>query len=217
MLEIFSKNPEISLKRIITEDETWTFYYDPRTKRMSAECIFPRQVRPTVVRRGRSVKKSLLVVFFDYKGIFCRTTFIPTPGRKAMNSHFYITKCLMKLIKKIRQKRRKTGLRGLFLLQDNASCHTSAPTTKFLKKKKLATLSHPPYNPDLAPCDFFLFPKLREILKGRTFLNQKELNGAVTSALNQLSKNGFLFVFQQWLARLKKCIECNGDYIERFE
>ena len=37
MLEIFSKNPEFSLKRIITEDETWSYYYDPRTKRMSME------------------------------------------------------------------------------------------------------------------------------------------------------------------------------------
>ena len=123
----------------------------------------------------------------------------------------------MKLVRKTRQRRRKTGPRSLFLLQDNASCYTSAPTTKFLKKKKLATLPHPPYSLGLAPCDFFRFPKLKEILKGRTFLSQKELNGAVTPALTQLSKNGFLFVFQQWLARLKKCIECNGDYIERFE
>ena len=37
MLEIFSKNPEISLKRIITEDETWSYCYDPLTKRMSME------------------------------------------------------------------------------------------------------------------------------------------------------------------------------------
>ncbi|OQV23452.1 hypothetical protein BV898_02574 [Hypsibius exemplaris] len=74
------------------------------------------------------------------------------------------------------------------------------------KKKKLATVPHPPYSSDLAP---FLFPKLKEILKGRTFSNQKELKGEVTSAVNQLSKNGFLFVSQQWLARLKKCIECN--------
>ncbi|OWA55139.1 hypothetical protein BV898_19526 [Hypsibius exemplaris] len=116
-----------------------------------------------------------------------------------------------------RRRRRKIGPRGLFLLRDNVSCYTSAPTTKFLEKKKLATLLHSPYSSDLAPCDFFRFPKLKKILKGRTFLNQKELNGKVTSMQNQLYMNGFLFVFQQWLARLKTRIECNGDYIERFE
>ncbi|OQV19857.1 hypothetical protein BV898_06127 [Hypsibius exemplaris] len=86
MLEIFIENSEISLKRINTEDETWPYYYDPRTKRMSMELNFPGQARPTVVRRERSVKKSLLVVFFDYKGIYCRATFLPASRRKAMNS-----------------------------------------------------------------------------------------------------------------------------------
>ncbi|OWA51195.1 hypothetical protein BV898_15688 [Hypsibius exemplaris] len=45
------------------------------------EAMDETQARPTVVRCERSAKKSLLVVFFDYKGIYCRTKFLPAPGR----------------------------------------------------------------------------------------------------------------------------------------
>ena len=40
---------------------------------------------------------------------------------------------------------------------------------KFLAKNNIAVLEHPPYSPDLAPCDFFLFPKLKEVIKGTHF------------------------------------------------
>jgi hypothetical protein len=45
----------------------------------------------------------------------------------------------------------------------------SVRTHQFLAKNKIAVIPHPPYSPDLAPCDFFLFPKLKLKLKGRRF------------------------------------------------
>jgi len=44
----------------------------------------------------------------------------------------------------------------------------STPTS-FWRKNKIAVIPHPPYFPDLAPCDFFLVPKLKLKLKGRRF------------------------------------------------
>jgi hypothetical protein len=40
---------------------------------------------------------------------------------------------------------------------------------EFLAHKGIITLPHPPYSPDLAPCDFFLFPEMKLQLKGRRF------------------------------------------------
>jgi histone-lysine N-methyltransferase SETMAR len=40
---------------------------------------------------------------------------------------------------------------------------------EFLASKQITVLEHPPYSPDLAPSDLFLFPKIKEILKGRHF------------------------------------------------
>jgi len=49
----------------------------------------------------------------------------------------------------------------------------SSPKNKskeeFLATKQITVLEHPAYSPDLAPSDFFLFPKIKEILKGRHF------------------------------------------------
>ncbi|OQV14315.1 hypothetical protein BV898_11434 [Hypsibius exemplaris] len=137
------KNPELFLRRILTEDES-RMYYDPMTKRMSMMWVRPGQPRPTIVRCGRSVQKSMLLIFFNYKGVFFRTNFTRSPGHKAVNSLFYVRKCLQKVVQKLWKKRPKSGTRGIYLLQDNASCHTSALNKTFLRKHKLVTLPHPP-------------------------------------------------------------------------
>jgi hypothetical protein len=37
---------------------------------------------------------------------------------------------------------------------------------EFLAKHSIPVVSYPPYSSDLAPCDFFLFPRLKSTLKG---------------------------------------------------
>ena len=54
------------------------------------------------------------------------------------------------------------GLRGLCLIQDNAHAHKCVLVQDFLKEEKVIQLSHPPYSPDLSPCNFFLFPLLKK-------------------------------------------------------
>jgi hypothetical protein len=58
---------------------------------------------------------------------------------------------------------------------DNAPSHTSVPTQQFLAKRKMVVIPHPPYTLDLAPCDFFLFPKMKLGLKGRRFDTNEEI------------------------------------------
>ena len=52
-----------------------------------------------------------------------------------------------------------------FLHHDITPSHTSFAVREFFKQNYITTLPHPPYSPDLAPCDFFLFPKLKTHLK----------------------------------------------------
>ncbi|OWA55219.1 hypothetical protein BV898_19607 [Hypsibius exemplaris] len=119
-----------------------------------------------------------------------------------------------KLVRKLRKKRGKTGLRGLKLHHDNASSHTCSLTTGFLQQEGFKLLPHPPYSPDLSPCNFYLFPKLKECLRGKLFDTKKELDAAVHCRLQELSKNGFSPVFRAWLSRCEKCIQFGGDYFE---
>jgi hypothetical protein len=48
-------------------------------------------------------------------------------------------------------------------------------STQFLAKNKMAVIPHPPYSPELAPCDFILFPKIKLNLKGRRFDTIEEI------------------------------------------
>jgi transposase len=55
---------------------------------------------------------------------------------------------------------------------------------QFLAQRKVAVLDHPFYSPDLAPADYFLFPKVKSHLKGRLFDSISDIQKAVTSTLN---------------------------------
>ena len=68
---------------------------------------------------------------------------------------------------------------------------------------------HPPYSPDLAPCDFWLFPKLRGCIH-ETIVEMKE---TVTKVIDTLVLEDFHRAFQMLLERYK-CIAAGGDYFE---
>jgi hypothetical protein len=59
-------------------------------------------------------------------------------------------------------------------------------TTMHLFTGQLLYKNHPPYSPDLSPCDYFLFPKLKLPLKGRLFEDIQDIQGAVTSSLRAI-------------------------------
>jgi transposase len=65
----------------------------------------------------------------------------------------------------------------------NGPAHTALSVREFLASKKITVLEHPPYLPDLAPTDFFLFPKIKEILKGRHFDDIDDIRSNTMAAL----------------------------------
>ena len=73
----------------------------------------------------------------------------------------------------------------------------------------IKTVPQPLYNPDLAPCNFWLFPKLR-VCRYETIEEMKE---AVTKVIDTLTQEDFHRVFQKLLERYK-CIAAGGDYFE---
>ena len=75
-------------------------------------------------------------------------------------------------------------------------------------------LEHPPYSPDLAPCDFFLFPKVKSALKGTRFTTVESVKTKATEVMNMVSENDFQHCFQQWKIRMERCIDSAGEYFE---
>ena len=74
----------------------------------------------------------------------------------------------------------------------------------------IKTISHSPYSPDLAPCDFCLFPKL----KGCRYETIEEMKGAVTKVIDTLSQEDFYGALQKLLERHNRWIAAGGDYLE---
>ena len=75
-------------------------------------------------------------------------------------------------------------------------------------------MDHPPYSPDLAPCDFRLFPKLKNILKGRRFADLSDIQRNVKKLPRGIPENDFQDCFRQWHHRFTKCIASHGEYFE---
>lgn len=86
---------------------------------------------------------------------------------------------------------------------------------QFLTDNHITTLEHPPYSPDLAPCDFNLFPKVKSVLKGTRFESVDAVKKKMADMLKQLTEIDLLHAVDQWQTRLQRCISANGEYIER--
>jgi histone-lysine N-methyltransferase SETMAR len=61
------------------------------------------------------------------------------------------------------------------LLHDNAPSHCALNVKHLLAKKAITTIEHLPYLPDLAPADYFLFPRIKRALKGQRFDDVKAI------------------------------------------
>jgi len=85
---------------------------------------------------------------------------------------------------------------------------------EFLATKQITVLEHPVYSPDLASSDFFLFLKIKEILKGRHFDDTDNIRINTTAALKAIPQNQFQNCFEGWTRRCHRCITSQGEYFE---
>ena len=74
----------------------------------------------------------------------------------------------------------------------------------------IKTVSHPPYSPELAPYDIWLFPKLR----GCHYETIEEMKEAVMKVIDMLTQEDFHGAFQKLLERYNKYIAAGEDYFE---
>jgi hypothetical protein len=87
-----------------------------------------------------------------------------------------------------------------FLLHENAPAHQSVVVKNFLAKNNVTTLEHPAYSPDLAPVDFYMFPRLKSALKVGCISHATNIKNAMDE-LNGVSQNGYQECLQQLIAK----------------
>ena len=106
-----------------------------------------------------------------------------------------MNECLSEVEKLYHNRRARTGTRGLRLLHDNARPHKTKLVREKLDRMRVVELDHPPYSPDLAPCDFWLFPKLKKHLSGREFESRAHLGSPIFQCMKGIPREDFKKVF----------------------
>ena len=209
LFEKSAQDPTI-LTKIVTGDESWVFVYDPETKLQSAEWHSASSPRPKKPRLVKSKEKVMLIAFFDIDGAV-HYEFVP-PGQ-TVYGHFYV-QVLQRLRNSVRGKGRDKWQGEWFLHHDNAPRHTSLVVQQFLAEKSIHVITKPPYSPDLAPSDFWMFPALKMGLKGTHFATTEDIKSNATAQLRKIPKEVFRRCFQQWHDRWSKFVCAQGSYFE---
>ncbi|UYV68136.1 hypothetical protein LAZ67_5003148 [Cordylochernes scorpioides] len=183
---MFNSDPHW-LKNVITGDETWVYGYDPETKKQSSQWLEPGEPRFKKARMIKSKLKCLLITFFDVKGL---VHYEFMPEGQTINQHYYLD-VLGRLC--VRNDP-KNGLRkiGSCIMTTHGHIRPSLYNSIWLNMELLYyPPPQPPYYPDLAPNDFFLYPKIKKVLKGRRFDSIPETKENTKNILKSLKDEDF--------------------------
>ena len=210
LLSRYNVNPENFLSRVVTGDETWVYYYDPPSKFESMEWKHAGSPRTKKFKVSRTTKKLMATVFWDTDGVI-HIDYLPRGT--TMNGQYYAD-LLVRLRESIKEKRRGKIRRGVLLQQDNAPVHSSKVAMQSVRDCGFELLPHPPYSPDLAPSDFFLFSKLKKELRGQRYDDDDELMLAVEGFCKGHDSAFYHEGLEALPRRWTKCIESQGDYVE---
>ena len=202
ILENIENDPKF-LENVITCDESWFFQYDPETKRQSMNWKSPSSpMRQKKARLSKSKFELMMIVFFYIRGIV-HIEWVPE-GRTV--NQVYYQEILITCRERVRRRRRvKCGKTAHGFFTRTTRQHI------FFLAKKIPVLEHPPYSADLAPCDFFLIPKIKSGLKRTRFESVDAVKNKPTQVIYDLSEKDLQHCFQQWMIRMKRCRDQEGD------
>ena len=184
MVERINLDPAV-LDALVASDESWIYCYDPETEFPVEACWLSQ------TQEGQSEQIHLQTFddpFFDSTGMIYMY-WVPT--WQTVNKAYYV-EVLREFSKRFRRKKQ-----ALFksvqwhFHQDNATVHNSILVRDYLTKMGIKTVPQPPYSQDLAPCDFWLFPKLKENLRGCRYETIEEMKEAVTKVIDTLTQEDF--------------------------
>ncbi len=127
---------------------------------------------------------------------------------------YYINHVLPKIFENFKKIIKRKMVRHLILHHDNAVPHKTNIVNEYLSENKVKILFHPSYSSDLAPCNFFLFSKIKKELGKRSFSSIENLVYAIQAITDGITNDKYQNSFQKWKRRLKLCINVNRKYFE---
>lgn len=192
--------------RLVTGDEKWVLYENPKRKR---QWLSSNQTAIATPKPGLHPKKALLSVWWNARGIVHFE--VLRPGQ-TINADFYceqLDRLNQALIKKYPAL---VNRKGVILQHDNARPHSAKKTLDKIKELGWEVLPHPPYSPDIAPSDYYLFRSLQHFLSDKKFRNEEDVKNGVSTYFNQKPSSFYKAGIESLAIRWQKVIENEGDY-----
>ena len=189
---------------LYTQDETWVYLENPR----KTMWVMSGASRPREPKRLEGARKVMISVIFNANRIASITVL---PRGETFTKTFYYDSVIADFMMNVRIPKTRDGSRKVKLHCDNAPPHR---IDRELAMLNIPRVPHPPYSPDLAPCDFYLFGFLKMMLEGRNFESDLDLLAEVRVILESIPQATLQMVYSEWVQRLNKCIQNNGEYVE---
>jgi len=165
---------EGGFKNIITGDETWIHFYATSTKEANKVWLKTEENRPQIARTAKNSKKCMFCIFFSVEGTVAK---VVVPKGTTVTENLHVDNILPEVFSNFKEMMGRNTVQDVMLHHDNAAPHSSKTVTKYLKQERDNILPRPPYSPELAPCDFFLFPKIKKELKNKKYNSGKPSTG----------------------------------------
>lgn len=158
------------LHRIVTGDEKWIYFDNPKRKR---SWVSPGEPTTSTAKPNIHGKKVLLCIWWDQHGILYYE--LLQPGETVTANRYQ--QQLVQLRNQLAVKRPEWADRHdkVILLHDNARPHVAQSVKDTLKDFKWEVLLHPPYSPDIAPSDYHLFRSMAHGLAEQHFQIRQEV------------------------------------------
>jgi histone-lysine N-methyltransferase SETMAR len=192
------------LDQIVTGDEKWCLYVNPRNKR---QWLDEDQMPEPTPKGELHPKKVMISVWWDIHGVIYWEV-LPRNATVIATLYCEQLQRLDQALKKCRPKSEK-----IYFLHDNARPHTAKITRNKLLELGWELLPHPPYSPDLAPSDYHLFRSLQSHLTGKSFDDitalKSFLQNFISSKPETFYKEGIHSLPERW----RKVIDMDGQYI----
>lgn len=195
------------LSRLITGDEKWIRYNNQVRKRAYVQ---PGTSAPTLPKPDLHQKKLMLCLWWDIKGPVYYE--LLKPGQ-TITADRYIQQ-LVKLNEAITKKRPALANRkGIVFHQDNARPHVAMATQQKLIELNWEVLDHPPYSPDIAPSDYYLFRSLQNFLNEKKFTSDSQVSSALKDYFASKDESFYKQGIEKLPLRWQQVINNNGNYI----
>jgi len=197
------------LHRIVTGDEKWIYYENPKRKR---SWVDPGQPSTSTARPNRFGKKAMLCVWWDQEGVVYHE--LLQPGQTVTADRY--RQQVINLKNALLEKRPKWAKRHgkVILLHDNAPSHTARSVKEAIKELGWEVLPHPPYSPDLAPSDYYLFASMGHALAEQHFADFEQLKNWVIQWFASKDEQFYWRGIHKLPERWEKCVANDGQYFE---